>query len=100
MPKLTYEALVKVNACKQREEFHRIAGEGIELTPAIAAQYAEHFELPSMVIKLLDREHLRNMYRELAQNAKRFTTRECREFKVFYAQLAAKHYAEQLNGKL
>lgn len=98
MPKLTYEALVNAGACKQREEFHRIAGEGIELTDELAAQYAEHFDIEFSVMHLLTHENMKNMMREIAiaVSEKRFTSRECREYKVFYAVTAAKWYRKQL----
>jgi len=96
VPKLLYDTLVKAGACKQREEFHRIAGEGIELTDELAAQYAEHFDIEFSIMRLLTTENLKNFCREVAQNAKRFKSRQDRAFKIFYAQTAAKWYRKQL----
>lgn len=96
MPKLTYDTLVKAGACKQREDYHRVAGEGIELTDAIAAQYAEAFDIDFSIMNLLTTHNMYRCYREIAKGAKNFTSSTCREFKVFRAVTAARIYREQL----
>jgi hypothetical protein len=82
----------------EREEFNRLTAGALELKAEMAAQYATAFDFAWLVAHILTPHHTRELYREFARTIKdhNFPDRQCREFKEFYAKLAAKHYNNQL----
>jgi len=95
MPLLTYEVLSAAGSCVEKEEFTRFCGKELELTPEVAEQYALKFDVPWLIIHVLEKNLQKMLLKELATHAKEFTSRESPEFKRFLAKLAAKYYGMQ-----
>jgi hypothetical protein len=100
MARITYEQLVKINACPEREKFKERFGEAMELTPDIAEQHACDFDTRMCIMKLLTTEQVKEWGRRMAERVKgmQLKGRVDPEFKKLKARVAAEVYCEAHDG--
>lgn len=98
MATLTYEQLVKIGACSQREIFKRRFGDFIEITPDKAEQLALQFDCRLSILRLLTHDQLRKWSKRMHEAKDRFTGQTDPEYLRYRTRAAVEIYCEAQDG--